>query len=171
MMGVRFLKIVVISDTHMPRMAKKIPSVLEKDLRTSDMIIHAGDWQTLDVYDMFSQYAPVVGVYGNVDQEKVRRKLKEKEIVQFHHVTIGITHGHGKGKSTEERVFQTFADDQVDCIIFGHSHNPVMKTVNGILLFNPGSPTDKRRQKQYSYGVITIEKEWSIKHVYFDSKD
>lgn len=164
------MKIVVVSDTHMPRMAKKIPSVLEKDLQSADYIIHAGDWQTLDVYELFSQYAPVIGVYGNVDNEEVRQKLKEKEIVQFRNYTIGITHGHGTSKSTEERVRSYFAEDKVDCIIFGHSHVPLMKTVNGILIFNPGSPTDKRRQKQYSYGVITIGRQLSAKHVFYDSK-
>lgn len=134
-------------------MAKKLPGVLIQDLQSADLIIHAGDWQTLDVYYLFAKYATVVGVHGNVDDDEVRSKFNEKEIIHIGDYTFGLTHGHGTRKTTEERALAMFAEDEVDCIIFGHSHIPVMKNVNGVLLFNPGSATDKRRQPQYSYGA------------------
>lgn len=166
------MKIIVVSDTHMPHMAKKLPHVLEKDLETADLIIHAGDWQTLDVYHLFSKYATVIGVHGNVDNDEVRSKFNEKEIIHFGGYTFGITHGHGTHKSTEERALAMFSEEEVDCIIFGHSHIPLHKNVNGVLLFNPGSPTDKRRQPQYSYGVITLDDDQlDAKHVFYDSKE
>lgn len=170
MKGSALLKVVVVSDTHMPRMAKTLPSVLVKDLQTADLIIHAGDWQTLDAYHLFSKYTSVVGVYGNVDDEEVRRQFNEKEIIHIGYYTIGLTHGHGTKKTTEERALETFGDEKVHCIIFGHSHIPVLKSVNGVLLFNPGSATDKRRQSMYSYGIITIDDELRCEHVFYQSK-
>lgn len=165
------MKLVVVSDTHMPRMAKKLPSKLVEDLRTADLIIHAGDWQTVDVSRMFQEFAPVVGVYGNTDDDDVREKFNKKEIIHIGEYTIGITHGHGTKKTTEERVLKMFAEDEVDCIIYGHSHIPVCKTVNGVLLFNPGSPTDKRRQPSYSYGVLTISDRFRAEHVFYNVKE
>lgn len=151
-------------------MAKKLPSRLAKDLRSADLIIHAGDWQTLHVYDMFREYAEVVGVYGNVDNDNVRKKFNEKEVIRIGEYAIGITHGHGTKNTTEERALAMFAEEKVDCIVFGHSHFPVSKTVNGVLLFNPGSPTDKRRQPQYSHGLITIDDELRSEHVFYATK-
>lgn len=165
------MRVVVVSDTHMPRMAKKLPDVLEKDLQSADLIIHAGDWQTLAVYQLFSKYASIVGVYGNVDDEDVRSKFNEKEIIHIGDYTFGLTHGHGTKKTTEERALEMFTKDEVDCIIFGHSHIPVLKSVNGVLLFNPGSATDKRRQPKYSYGIITIGDELRCEHVFYHSKE
>lgn len=164
------MKIVVISDTHLPRMAKQLPNKLVDELEIADLIIHAGDWQTLDVYDTLAKYTEVVGVYGNVDSEQVRAKFKEKEIIQAGSFTLGVTHGHGTKGTTDERARAMFAHDDVDCIIFGHSHIPVKKYVKDVLLFNPGSATDKRRQPRYSFGVITISDQLHATHVYYDNK-
>jgi len=90
----------------------------------------------------------------------------------FDDVTIGVTHGHGKGKTTEKRAFSAFEHQQVDAIIFGHSHIPVHKQIGDITLFNPGSATDKRRQKQFSFGLLYIQKNTlHFEHVFYDSKD
>lgn len=161
------MKIIVISDTHMPKRAKSLPSRLLEELKDADLIIHAGDWQTIDVYNQLTAFAKVEGVYGNVDAENIKEMFIEKQIVEVCGFKIGITHGHGTGKTTEKRAIQKFEGEMVDCIIFGHSHIPINKYINGILLFNPGSPTDKRRQEKYSFGVITIDDSLAAEHIFF----
>lgn len=162
------MKIIVLSDTHMPKRAKELPACLIKDLKTADLIIHAGDWQVSSAYTMLSAFANVEGVHGNVDNEEIKSLFPAKKIIQAGKFSIGIVHGHGTGKTTERRAVEAFRGDQVDCIIYGHSHIPAMNYLEGILLFNPGSPTDKRRQKQYSYGIIDASGEkLDAKHIYF----
>lgn len=161
------MKIVVISDTHMPRKSKSLPDKLLADLQDCDYIIHAGDWQTVELYNELKQFGPVIGVTGNVDGPELKSLLKTKDILQVGNFHIGVVHGHGSGKTTEKRAIETFTADKVDCIVFGHSHIPVNKEVGGIIIFNPGSPTDKRRQKQFSYGILTVGEEIVAKHVFF----
>ncbi|MBT2639498.1 MULTISPECIES: metallophosphoesterase family protein [unclassified Bacillus (in: firmicutes)] len=161
------MKIVVISDTHMPKKAKQLPEKLLNDLQDSDYIIHAGDWQTVELYSELKQFGPVIGVTGNVDGPELKKLLKTKEILVAGDFHIGIVHGHGTGKTTEKRAIETFAADEVDCIVYGHSHIPVLKEIGGVIVFNPGSPTDKRRQQQFSYGILTVEERIIAKHIFF----
>lgn len=164
------MKVVVLSDTHIPTKAKRLPKRLVAELKNCDLIIHAGDWQTIDVYHELAIFANVQGVYGNVDKEEINVLFPEKLVVDIHGYKIGVVHGHGTRFTTERRALEAFNQDRVDCIIYGHSHIPVLKNVNGVLLFNPGSPTDKRRQQAYSYGKLTIEDELKAKHVFFEDK-
>lgn len=162
------MKIVVLSDTHLPKRKKGLPIRLLEELKNVDLIIHAGDWQTIEVYKELQNYAKVEGVYGNVDDEKIIELLPEKQILELGEIKIGITHGHGQGRTTEKRASSAFEGEKVDCIIFGHSHIPVKKFEGEILIFNPGSPTDKRRQKQYSFGVLSIGDKIAAEHIYFN---
>lgn len=163
-------KIVILSDTHIPARAKRLPEILLKTCEEADWILHAGDWQTLDVYFELSAYAETIGVAGNVDPWEIIDRFGKKKVLNLNAVKIGITHGDGTGKTTEQRALDTFADDDVDLIIFGHSHIPVMKEINGVTLFNPGSPTDKRRQPQYSFGILEIGETWKLQHIFFDKE-
>ena len=165
------MKVVVISDTHMPRKAIQLPRILKRDLEECDFIIHAGDWQTVDLYYQLQQFAPTIGVTGNVDGRELKSLLKTKELFIIGEFRIGIVHGHGTGKTTEKRAIDTFADDVVDCIIYGHSHIPILKENNGVILFNPGSPIDKRRQKEFSYGILTIGEKIIAKHIFFEDSN
>ncbi|MCM3091097.1 MULTISPECIES: metallophosphoesterase family protein [unclassified Cytobacillus] len=164
-------KILILSDTHMPKKSKKLPEVLLKAINGCDLIIHAGDWQTSELYHELKKYAPVEGVYGNTDNDEMHTILKEKILLEINGFKIGVVHGHGKGKTTEKRSIEAFGDGKVDAIIFGHSHIPVNKLHNGVILFNPGSPTDKRRQPNYSFGTLEIADELIFNHVFFDSKE
>jgi len=165
------MKIIVLSDTHMPKKAKALPPRLLEELKGADLIIHAGDWQTVDVYNHLKTFAKVEGVFGNVDGEDIKEMFPEKRIVEAGNYKIGITHGHGTRKTTEKRAVQKFADEKVDCIIFGHSHIPIKKYDQGILLFNPGSPTDKRRQEKFSFGVINIGESLEAEHIFFQKEE
>ncbi|MBS8264510.1 metallophosphoesterase [Mesobacillus boroniphilus] len=165
------MKIVVISDTHMPKKAKRLPERLLIDLEDCDYIIHAGDWQTVELYNELKQYGHIIGVTGNVDGPELKRMLKSKEILRAGNFHIGIVHGHGTGKTTEKRAVETFAEDEVDCIVYGHSHIPVVKEIDGVIVFNPGSPTDKRRQQEFSYGILTVGEVIRAEHIFFKEKN
>lgn len=165
------MRIVVLSDTHMPKKARNLPKRLVQDLETADAIIHSGDWQTVELYQELRQYADVIGVTGNVDSAELKKLLSPKEIMKAGGYSIGVVHGHGTGKTTEKRALDAFKTDQIDCIVYGHSHIPIKKETNGILLLNPGSPTDKRRQKEFSYGILTIGEKLEADHVFFTDKE
>jgi uncharacterized protein len=152
------MRIVVISDTHMPKRGKNVPKPLAKELTGADLIIHAGDWNELLVLSQLETFAPVVGVSGNVDLPEVKEVFADKKVLEINGFKLGIVHGHiGKKKTTHERALEAFKDENLDIIIFGHSHIPYQEYHGDTLLFNPGSPTDKRFQKNYSFGILDIE--------------
>lgn len=165
--------IVILGDTHMPRMAKKLPAPLISELEKADLILHTGDFAAVDLLNELKIYAPVEAVAGNVDGEELIGLLGKKKVLQLGGATIGLTHGDGKGKTTERRAVDAFSGDTVDAVIFGHSHIPVKKEEDGVWLFNPGSPTDKRRQSQFSFGVMHVDGSGisELKHIYYDRKD
>lgn len=160
------MEIAVLSDTHL-RAGKTLPRFVWENLTRVDMIIHAGDLTHWGLIEDLACIAPVRAVRGNCDGWDV--VLPERDIVECESLRIGIIHGNaGRGKSTPERAFNAFEDSPVDLIVFGHSHVPFMEWRNGILMFNPGSPTDKRREPQYSFGLLDIRQgKVQAKHLYF----
>ncbi|GAB6151852.1 metallophosphoesterase family protein [Desulfosporosinus burensis] len=160
------MEIAVLSDTHL-RTGRTLPRYVWEHLTHIDMIIHAGDLTNRGLIDELACLAPVRAVCGNCDGWDV--VLPEREIVECESIKIGIIHGHaGRGKSTPERALNAFEDSPVDLIVFGHSHVPFMEWKNGILMFNPGSPTDKRREPHYSFGLLNIQQgQVEAKHLYF----
>ncbi|MDT9024472.1 MULTISPECIES: metallophosphoesterase family protein [Rossellomorea] len=161
------MKIIVVSDTHMPKKRRGLPEILKEDLMSSDLIIHAGDFQTLDAYREFMEYGELIAVVGNGDNADLQALLPRKRIIKKKGLKIGVVHGHGKGKTTEKRALEAFESDEVDLIVFGHSHIPYSRYMKGRLLFNPGSPTDKRKLPYFSHGVLTIEDTWKIEHKFY----
>ncbi|WP_281863696.1 metallophosphoesterase family protein [Planomicrobium okeanokoites] len=163
-------KVLILSDTHIPARAKQLPKILLDACEEADLILHAGDWQNLDVFFELSAYTETIGVAGNVDPWEIVDRFGKKKIVTVENLKIGIVHGDGTGKTTEHRAVEAFAEDEVDLIVFGHSHIPLMKEINGVTLFNPGSPTDKRRQPQYSFGLLEVGEKWTVQHIFFDKE-
>lgn len=161
------MKAGVLSDTHIPKRAKGLPEKVIQAFRNVDHIIHAGDITSPEVLSELERLAPVIAVSGNVDPEPLQKALGSKKIITLNGYTIGITHGHGSGGKTLDRAMKCFEKDDVDCIIFGHSHNPFCEYINGILMFNPGSPTDKRRNELYSFGILELEEEIKAKLIFF----
>lgn len=164
------MKIVVTADTHMPDTGKQLPSRLKQELETTDLIIHAGDWNSMEVYHMLKEYAEVKGVYGNVDREDIKEQFPAKEMLEVHGHKTGIIHGHGDKKTTEKRALEAFEGEEVDIIIFGHSHIPILRYFKKKLLLNPGSPTDKRTLPYYSFAILTVGEEIRAEHVFFSDK-
>ena len=147
----------VLSDTHIPKKAKQLPTAVLKVFSRADHIIHAGDIISENVIAMLEEFAPVTAVAGNLDPSGLREKLGEKKIIRLGNLAFGIFHGHGEKGKTIQRVMDRFRDDRVDCIVFGHSHTPVCRYEGDVLLFNPGSPTDRRRNRYCSIGLIETE--------------
>lgn len=95
-------------------------------------------------------------------------RFGDKRIIVLNNYNFGIFHGHGSKGKTRERALECFRNDRVDCIIFGHSHNPVCAYEGRILLFNPGSPTDKRKNQYYSFGLLEIDVEIRPRIIFFN---
>lgn len=157
----------VISDTHLRR-GQTLPSKVWEELSKVNIILHAGDILNQDLLDELSCLATVEAVQGNCDSWELSH-LSEKKIIECEGKRIGLVHGaYGSGKNTPERAFFAFEKGTVDAIVFGHSHSPYLEWREGILLFNPGSPTDKRRELKYSMGLLKIEgSKIQAEHLFF----
>ncbi|WFA10186.1 metallophosphoesterase family protein [Tissierella sp. Yu-01] len=151
------MKIGIISDTHISKDSYLIKHILDTYFKDVDMIIHAGDYINENVIKIIRDYKDFIGVHGNVDNDNVKELLKEKEIITLEGYRIGIFHGHGNEGATLTRAFNSFKDDNVDIIIFGHSHQPLVKTEKGILMLNPGSITTKRFERWFSYIILELK--------------
>jgi putative phosphoesterase len=160
------MKIGILSDTHI-RKGRTLPEFVWETLSEVDVILHAGDIITGSLLKELELLAPVIAVRGNGDW--MIENLPDKTVFQLGHLKIGMTHGcEGPGQNTPQRALNTFAHDLVDVIIFGHSHMPYKNYTSGILLFNPGSPTEKRKADFYSMGLMTIEDNaYDIQHLFF----
>lgn len=161
------MRIAVLSDTHL-RMGKTLPRFVWEHLTQIDMILHAGDVTNIGLLEELTGIAPVRAVRGNCDGWDASY-LPDRDVIECEAWRIGLVHGNvGKGNSTPERAYNEFKDSSVNIIVFGHSHTPFMEWQNGILLFNPGSPTDKRREPKYSFGLLDIQQgQIKAKHLYF----
>lgn len=151
------MKIGVVSDTHIKGGMGKLPRALYEGLRGVDLILHAGDIVSMDVIEELGHIAPIEAVAGNMDGWDVASKLPEKKIVQAGRFRIGLIHGGGRVPGMEERLLGVFADDDIDCLVYGHSHNPRVERRGKVLLVNPGSPTDRTWAPYNSYAIIHVD--------------
>ncbi|ARI75527.1 metallophosphoesterase family protein [Halobacillus mangrovi] len=162
------MKVLVISDTHISKKEVELPKRLIIELSSADLIIHAGDWSIPEVYDELSIFAPVYGVYGNVDGDDIKDILPHKQVIEVENHKIGIVHGHGEKKTTEKRAIEVFKEDDVDIILFGHSHIPLLRYFKNQLLFNPGSATAKRKLPYHSFGMLEFTDEFvEARHIFY----
>jgi putative phosphoesterase len=123
-------------------------------IKGADLVLHAGDFVELDLLEKLQELKKVVAVCGNMDSRPLRDMLKPKEVVSAGKFKIGLCHGHGAPAELIKTVRAEFG--KVDAIVFGHSHRPVNVLEDGILFFNPGSPTDKVFAPYNSYGVLNV---------------
>lgn len=144
---------VVLADTHIPRRAHALPEELFSYLRQADLILHAGDLIQPSVLDELSAYGPVRAVAGNVDLPEV--DLPETLEFDFGGAKIAMIHDSGRKEGRRKRLEKRFPEARV--IVFGHSHVPFLEDENGLLLLNPGSPTDRRRQPRHTFALLRAE--------------
>jgi putative phosphoesterase len=149
-------RIGVISDTHIPHF-KQLPVSIVEHFAGVELIIHAGDLSVLRVIDELETIAPVVAVRGNIEEEEVVRNLPIKREIVVGFCRIGIVHILGDAHNRERVALQEFPNARV--VVFGHSHIPWNQEHEGLLLFNPGSATDRRRQPGCSVGLLYVDDE------------
>jgi hypothetical protein len=152
-------RIGLVTDTHLPRFGRALPRVLEDGLRAArvDRILHTGDFTDPLAIALFEAIAPLDGVAGNNDPDEIVARYGRRKIVEIDGVRIGLIHGDaGPSYKAHDNAVAAFASQPVGVILYGHSHKPFTERRGTTLVINPGSPTDKRTNPQYSYGILTI---------------
>ncbi|MBN0042647.1 metallophosphoesterase [Streptomyces actuosus] len=150
------MRLLLMSDTHLPRRAAELPGPLLAELPRADVVFHAGDWVDTATLDLLRERSSrLVGVYGNNDGPDLRARLPEVARAEIGGLRFGAVHETGPAAGREARCAARFPD--LDVLVFGHSHIPWDTTAEGGLrLLNPGSPTDRRRQPHCTYMTATV---------------
>ena len=147
----------LISDTHVPNRGRYIPPKVFEIFEGMELILHAGDLVDEKVLDELKALAPVESVAGNMDLIETREKLGEKKIIQVGDFSIALMHGEGPRQEVANWAFDSFYNNKVDVIVFGHSHMPHVEYRENMLLVNPGSPVDPRGGSAPSCGCLFLE--------------
>ncbi len=149
------MRVIALSDTHAPRFWKSCPPAVAHWLRSADLILHAGDVCTAGVLDELSEYAPVRAVLGNNDGDDVAAwGAPPSRQLDIAGLPVAMIHDSGQRQGRLRRMQSAFPS--ADLVVFGHSHIPLDESGGGLRIFNPGSPTDKRRQPRGTLGVLDI---------------
>jgi uncharacterized protein len=150
--------IAVISDTHMPRGTRRLPDACVGRIASADLLLHAGDLMTLEVLrDLEAIGPPVVAVHGNMDTAELVRLLPAERVVDVGGAHVAMVHDAGPRVGRLERMRRRFGD-RADAVVFGHSHLPLHERADdGFQIFNPGSPTERRRAPSHTMGMARVE--------------
>jgi putative phosphoesterase len=148
----------VISDTHMPRAARRLPGECVKRIAGADLLLHAGDLMTVEVLrELEAIGPPVAAVHGNMDTAELRRLLPAERVVEAGEARIAMVHDAGPRSGRLDRMRRRFGD-QAGAVVFGHSHLPLHeRDRDGFQIFNPGSPTERRRAPTHTMGIARVE--------------
>jgi putative phosphoesterase len=149
--------IAILADTHLPRGQRRLPEPCLARLRAADLILHAGDFSSVAVLDELSTLGPtVLAVHGNVDEPALRERLTAELEVELDGVSLAMTHDAGPAKGRVARLRRRFP--RADAVVFGHSHIPLREADGdgSFQIFNPGSPTDRRRQPRHTMGLARV---------------
>ncbi|MFG2357074.1 metallophosphoesterase family protein [Streptomyces sp. NPDC048521] len=149
------MRLLLMSDTHLPKRAKRLPEPLLAEIPAADVVFHAGDWVDIATLDLLeSRSRRLIGVYGNNDGPELRARLPEVAYAELGGLRFAVVHETGPAQGREARCAARFPD--LDVLVFGHSHIPWDTTApGGLRLLNPGSPTDRRRQPHCTYLTAT----------------
>jgi putative phosphoesterase len=155
--------VVVVADTHIRRgSSRRLPAAVYAALEQADLVLHAGDIVTGDVLDELGRFAPTLAVLGNNDVELVGR-LPEERVFTVDRLRVAMVHDSGARRGREGRLRRRFPTS--DLVVFGHSHIPVdAPGLDGQWLFNPGSPTERRRQPFPTFGRLRIDEGRLVGH-------
>lgn len=145
--------IAVVSDTHMPKGKRRLPEECVERICAAEAVIHAGDFSEASVLYELEALCPVVlGVFGNVDEPWLRQRLPETLAVEVGGRTLAVVHDAGPKQGRLARLRARFPE--ADAVVFGHSHLPLHEEEGGFQIFNPGSPTERRRAPRASMGLL-----------------
>jgi putative phosphoesterase len=146
----------VISDTHLPRGTRRLPDACLERLARADAILHAGDFLELSVLEELRALGPPVhAVSGNVDTPELQIALPLLRVVDADGARIAMVHNGGPAERRLERLRAKFPD--ADAVVFGHSHLPLHEERDGFQIFNPGSPTERRKAPRHSMGMVSAQ--------------
>jgi uncharacterized protein len=150
------MKVAVLSDTHAPRYWKACPPEVASRLAGADLILHAGDVCRAWVLEELAAFAPVRAVLGNNDDPDVAAwGAPETLELDLDGLGVAMVHDAGPALGRSGRLRRRFTG--AGLVVFGHSHIPLDETGDGVRIFNPGSPTDKRRQPRGTMGLLRVE--------------
>jgi putative phosphoesterase len=150
------MALAVVSDTHLPRGRRRLPEACLERLRGADLILHAGDLVALAVLEELERLGPpVVAVHGNVDEPAVVERLPVTATVETLAGPIALLHDAGPSRGRLARLRRRFPE--AAAVVFGHSHIPLHEREGEFQIFNPGSPTDRRRQPRHTMGLVHPE--------------
>jgi uncharacterized protein len=150
------MKVAVLSDTHAPRYWKACPPEVARRLEGVDLILHAGDVCRAPVLEELAAFAPVRAVLGNNDTPDVAAwGAPETLLLDLDGVPVAMVHDAGPAAGRPGRLRRRFPGAEL--VVFGHSHIPLDLTQDGVRIFNPGSPTDRRRQPRGTMGLLRAE--------------
>ncbi|HET7418014.1 MAG TPA: metallophosphoesterase family protein [Solirubrobacterales bacterium] len=145
--------IAVIADTHMPRGRRELPAECVEKIGAAEALIHAGDFSAASVLEQLEALCPVVlAVHGNVDDADLRQRLPESLEIEVGGRTVAVVHDSGPKQGRLARMRARFPG--VDAVVFGHSHLPLHEQEGDFQIFNPGSPTERRRAPRPSMGLL-----------------
>ena len=149
------MRVALIADTHLPRGDRELPSRCVEEIATADLLLHAGDIRTEETLAMLRTLGtPVQAVRGNVDSPQLAASLPEEVSLQLEGVTVSMLHDAGPAKGRLARMRSRFPES--DVVIFGHSHMPLHEELDGFQIFNPGSPTERRRAPTHTMGIAEV---------------
>jgi len=153
------VRILVISDTHIPAVADKLPAIVTEEAKKSDFCLHAGDFISDSVFYELSKITKTYGVLGNMDDSSLKGKLAEKQIIELGSIRLGLIHGRGSPAVLMDYINTEFRQElnTLNIIVFGHTHHPLDKEIGGRIYFNPGSCTDRVFALYPSYGILEID--------------
>ncbi len=150
------MQIAILSDTHMPRGERRLPPPCLDLLQQADLIIHAGDLMRLSVLRELERHGPVIAVHGNVDDAEVRAALPATRDLEIEDTRLAVVHDAGPRQGRVARLRDRFPN--ADAVIFGHSHLPLHeRDADGFQIFNPGSPTERRRAPHKTMGIARVQ--------------
>ncbi len=148
-------RVLVISDTHLPKRAKDLPEAVWAAVDDADLVVHAGDWVDLATLDRLeARSARLLACWGNNDGPDLRVRLPEVARATVDGVRVAVVHETGPRQRREERMRAEYPD--TDLLVFGHSHIPWDTRHEGLRLLNPGSPTDRRREPHCTFLTLRL---------------
>lgn len=144
------IRLLIVSDTHVPHRAKDLPQTVWAEVDRADVVVHAGDWVDVGLLDRLEERSrSLLACWGNNDGSAVRARLPEVATATLAGVRVSVVHETGARERRDERMRAAHPD--TDLLVFGHSHIPWDTSYAGLRLLNPGSPTERRREPHCTY--------------------
>ena len=148
------MRLAIVSDTHLPRGARRLPAECLRQLAPADLILHCGDFVAASVFEDLRGLGPVEAVRGNMDDAALQSALPERRVVEAAGIRVGMVHVPGPRLGRDARLAGWFPG--CAAVVYGHTHAAEVARHGNVLILNPGSPTERRRAPARSMLVATV---------------